>query len=89
MTENEIYRYVLDATVGGLLERYPLVSDFFANLRIPISSPEENVSELARRFDESTAEEFGLNKKDLPMQLSRFILAFHGDRPKREPSRRS
>ena len=77
MTENELYEKVISATVGELLESYPLVSDFFANLRIPALSPDETVPELIDRFDDVTAEEFGLNKRDLPLEISRFILGFH------------
>ena len=77
MTENELYEKVLNATVGELLESYPLVSDFFANLRIPVLSHDETVPELIDRFDDITAEEFGLNKRDLSLEISRFVLAFH------------
>lgn len=76
MTEKELYLFVEEATVGELLEAYPLVSDFFVNMRIPVAASDESVLALADRLDEQTSEDFGLNKRELPIQIGRFIMAF-------------
>lgn len=76
MTGRELYNFITSATLGQLFKKYPLASDFLANLRIREFPPELSFTDLLCDIDDTIADEFGIRKEDIPYKLADFLLAF-------------
>lgn len=75
MTERELYGFITSASLGDLLKRYPLASDFLANIRLQNFSHDLLLVELVSNMDETVADELGLIKENIPYQLLEFLMA--------------
>lgn len=84
MSENNLYHYITAASLGDIMESYPLASDFFANMRLHDLSHYATLDDLIDGLDETITEEFGMEKQDIPRALCRFIMAFSGGNPDAE-----
>jgi ABC-type lipoprotein export system ATPase subunit len=84
MTELEFYEDITTVPMVELLRRYPLASDFLANIRLQNYSRELRLEELVQQMDESVADELGLIKEDIPLQLCRFLMALIPDQAQKD-----
>ena len=75
MTEKELYSFITSSPLGTLIDAYPLAVDFFGNLRIRALPPDMTLPCLIDTLDDAMAEEFGIQKQDIPLQLWRFLTA--------------
>jgi ABC-type lipoprotein export system ATPase subunit len=84
MTERELYDCITTVSLGELLTLYPLASDFLANVRLQNLSGNLRLDALVRDMDETIADELGLNKEDIPLQLCRFLMAVAPEQARQE-----
>jgi ABC-type lipoprotein export system ATPase subunit len=81
LTEKNLYHDIITASLGDILDAYPLASDFFANMRIRVISRAATLGELVDALDETVIDEFGMAKQDIPLALCRFLMAFSQNTP--------
>ncbi|WP_423230590.1 ATP-binding cassette domain-containing protein [Oxobacter pfennigii] len=75
--DKELYKLINTLPLSELIYRYPLVSDFLANMRINILSKDMAFPEILDTVDETIEEEFGISKIDLPLHLYEFLMTFN------------
>lgn len=75
MTEHELYNFITLASIGDILQRYPLVSDFLANIRLQGFSHDLLLENILCDMDDMVAQELGIKIDEIPSQLCKFLMA--------------